>query len=195
MSFSLRRRLSSLFAPFTLPPQTASENHAASAKRSGSVSHEKQFTIYEKGEVENESFSDESSRKSYELSEIASRRSFDTSHAGSDFNTDDESHRDYSGSDASWDSETDEEVELGDKYDLMASHLYQVAEGKGWFRSSRAWGNSTGIVSIRLVEQACRKPRDYPTLTLKFSGYAGGNSEHIPTTRASTSARQPCEKP
>lgn len=138
-----------MIAPFTLPPQPASENHAASAKRSGSVAHEKQFTINEKEEVTDESFSDNSSRKSYELSEVASRRSFDTSRAGSDFNTDDESRGDYSGSDASWDSETDEEVELGDKYDLMASHLYQVAEGKGWFRSSKAWGNSTGIVSIR----------------------------------------------
>lgn len=148
MSFSLRRRLSSIVAPFTLPRRPSSESHTGDRRRVGSLAYEKEIAINEKAEDDDESSSDESRRKSFDLSEIASRRSFDTSRAGSEFNSDDDSRGEYS-SDASWDSETDEETELGDKYDLMASHLYQVAEGKGWFRSSKAWGNSKGIVSIR----------------------------------------------
>lgn len=149
MSFNIRRRLSSIVAPFTVS-RPSTDNDAAERIRAGSVSYQKRATFNEKAGDDSQSSTDESSRKSYALSEIASRRSFDTSQAGSEINSDDESRESYSGtSDASWDSDTDQEVEHGDKYDLMASHLYQVAEGKGWFRSSKAWGNSTGIVSIR----------------------------------------------
>ena len=89
-------------------------------------------------------------RKSYDLSEAASRQSFDLS--ASEAASDSETHQAYSDSSGlSSDTNSEDDAEIDDKYDLMTSHLYQVAEGKGWFRSSKAWGNSTGIVSIRCV--------------------------------------------
>ncbi|KAJ9112325.1 hypothetical protein QFC19_000745 [Naganishia cerealis] len=151
MQMNLRRRLSSIVAPFTVsrpvPPGVAPES---------SYIDEKTSHYREKDEDDASSSNEDHGRKSYDFSEAASRRSFDTSRAGSEYASDDDS-QDSSGSDASWNSE--DEFEVGDKYDLMASHLYQVAEGKGWFRSSKAWGNSTGIVSIRVRR---REFRTYP---------------------------------
>ncbi|KAJ9105388.1 hypothetical protein QFC21_001758 [Naganishia friedmannii] len=150
MAMNLRRRLSSMVAPFTVsrPVQSGIVVESSYVNENGDFEEDDEPT----------SSSDGSSRKSYELSEdAASRRSFDTSRAGSDDASDDDSQA-LSGSDDSWSSE-EEELEVGDKYDLMASHLYQVAEGKGWFRSSKAWGNSTGIVSIRVRR---REFRTYP---------------------------------
>ena len=94
------------------------------------------------------SISDDWDRKSYDLSEVTSQRSFDLS--GSEATSESDAQQSYSdSSDVSSETESEDDPEIDDKYDLMASHLYQVAEGKGWFRSSKAWGNSTGIVSIR----------------------------------------------
>jgi hypothetical protein len=143
MAMNLRRRLSSIVAPFTVSRPVQPRIVVESSYVNEKADYEEQ------DEDEATSYNDSSSRKSYELSDTTSRRSFDTSRAGSDDASDDDSSQALSGSDESWSSEEDEELEAGDKYDLMASHLYQVAEGKGWFRSSKAWGNSTGIVSIR----------------------------------------------
>jgi hypothetical protein len=144
IAMNFRRRLSSIVTPLA----------GSQAVQSGTLV-ESRYVNEKSGRGEDEltSPSDDSSRKSYDLSDAASQRSFDTSDAGSDAASDDDSQA-LSGSDDSWDAE-DEESEVGDKYDLMASHLYQIAEGKGWFRSSKAWGNSTGIVSIRQVEPPC----------------------------------------
>lgn len=147
MSFSIRRRLSSIIAPFTVAGPSPVPTHAVNRTgRSRGVPHSQDRR--DDQEVNYEGTTDDWDRKSYDLSETASRRSFDAS--GSDAYSDSDTQRPYSGSsDYSSGSESEGEVEIDDKYDLMASHLYQVAEGKGWFRSSKAWGNSTGIVSIR----------------------------------------------
>lgn len=141
MAMNLRRRLSSIVAPFTVSRPVQSGIVVES-----SWVNEK--ADYEEDEDDTASYNDGNSRKSYDLSDAESRRSFDTSRAGSEDASDDGDSQDLSGSEESW-SSGEEDMEVGDKYDLMASHLYQVAEGKGWFRSSKAWGNSTGIVSIR----------------------------------------------
>jgi hypothetical protein len=147
MSFSIRRRLSSIIAPFTVAGPSAAPTHPVNrtgrARRASQTRHGS-----DDQDLSYEGTHDDWDRKSYDLSETASRRSFDAS--GSDGSSDSDTQRPYSGSsDYSSGSESEGEVEIGDKYDLMASHLYQVAEGKGWFRSTKAWGNSTGIVSIR----------------------------------------------
>lgn len=148
MSFSIRRRLSSIIAPFTVAGPYTAPTQNSGKTRLGSGAPWKQFRPDEQKYDDRASISDDSDRKSYDLSETASGRSFDVSGSEASYNSD--SQHAYSGlSDMSSGSESEEDAEINDKYDLMASHLYQVAEGKGWFRSSRAWGNSTGIVSIR----------------------------------------------
>lgn len=148
MSFSIRRRLSSIIAPFTVAGSPTAATHPANRTRHGGAVRGQCAIPEDESQDDIESTSDDWDRKSYDVSEAASRRSFDLS--GSEATSDSETqHACSDTSDVSTETESEDDAEMDDKYDLMASHLYQVAEGKGWFRSSKAWGNSTGIVSIR----------------------------------------------
>ncbi|GHJ84242.1 hypothetical protein NliqN6_0644 [Naganishia liquefaciens] len=157
---SFRRRLSSIIAPFTVAAPSIAPPDATNRTRRGSS------VPWNRGAPDHSEQNDTTStdvdwdRKSYDLSEAASRQSFDLS--ASEAASDSETHQAYSDSSGlSSDTNSEDDAEIDDKYDLMTSHLYQVAEGKGWFRSSKAWGNSTGIVSIRVRR---REFRTHPRL-------------------------------
>jgi hypothetical protein len=91
MAMNLRRRLSSIVAPFTVSRPVQPRIVVESSYVNEKADYEEQ------DEDEATSYNDSSSRKSYELSDTTSRRSFDTSRAGSDDASDDDSQELYRG--------------------------------------------------------------------------------------------------